>query len=381
VWRLVYRWFLASDFDAPTGRSLGAPRVIGPEIEAAGTGRAATAWRSAAARGVVLVTAAVPLSPNRVIVLDRPARALAQLVDRGIGGLIVATAVLMLLVGTLLLGYATWMSLRIRRLARAADVAMSNPERAAEFPVSKAGDEIGALSRSFASLLKELRAHNDYLQTLADKLSHELQTPLAVVRSSLENLRQQEMTQELAQYADRADEGVHRLALILRSMSEASRLERSIEDTDRESFDLVSVLQGCVGGYRSVHGEHRIAWSSAVKSAEIEGAPELIAQMLDKLVDNAMGFSPPDSTVNVELRASNTDAWEIGVSNDGPLLPSELVDRVFESMVSRRAGHGGTHLGMGLYIVRLIARFHGGRARAANRADGSGVEVTITLPA
>jgi signal transduction histidine kinase len=72
----------------------------------------------------------------------------------------------------------------------------------------------------------------------------------------------------------------------------------------------------------------------------------------------------------------------LSVADQGPLLPAEMADRLFESMVSiRPAAHRGTpHLGLGLYIVRLIAEFHAGQASAGNREDGDGVVVRVTLP-
>ena len=72
----------------------------------------------------------------------------------------------------------------------------------------------------------------------------------------------------------------------------------------------------------------------------------------------------------------------VEVENEGPLLPEGMRERLFDSMVSVRAQSGGEtpHLGLGLYIVRLVAEFHGGGARAENRTDGKGVVVTITLP-
>jgi signal transduction histidine kinase len=75
------------------------------------------------------------------------------------------------------------------------------------------------------------------------------------------------------------------------------------------------------------------------------------------------------------------DGESLTVSNSGPLLPADMAGRLFESMVSGRAGSGGEpHLGLGLYIVRLIAEFHGGQARAANREDGSGVVFRVDCP-
>ena len=68
--------------------------------------------------------------------------------------------------------------------------------------------------------------------------------------------------------------------------------------------------------------------------------------------------------------------------NDGPLLPASMQGRLFESMVSIRpaASSDDPHLGVGLYIVRMIAQFHGGIASAQNKADDSGVVITIELP-
>jgi signal transduction histidine kinase len=71
----------------------------------------------------------------------------------------------------------------------------------------------------------------------------------------------------------------------------------------------------------------------------------------------------------------------ITIANEGPLLPPQLDDRLFESLVSgRNASDGRPHLGLGLYIVRLIAQFHRGVATARNLPDATGVEFAIELP-
>jgi signal transduction histidine kinase len=72
----------------------------------------------------------------------------------------------------------------------------------------------------------------------------------------------------------------------------------------------------------------------------------------------------------------------LSVENQGPPLPAQMRSRLFESMVSiRPAGReGGPHLGLGLYIVRLIAAFHGGEAMAHDRAGGDGVIVGVSIP-
>ena len=110
------------------------------------------------------------------------------------------------------------------------------------------------------------------------------------------------------------------------------------------------------------------------------GNPDLIAQMLDKLIANAADFATPGSAIDVSLFTIGRTAV-LSLANEGPLLPAGMQERLFDSMVSLRATGGGSpHLGLGLYIVRLIAQFHYGVARIDNLGDGSGIVVRIELP-
>jgi len=212
-------------------------------------------------------------------------------------------------------------------------------------------------------------------------LSHELRTPIAVVRSSLDNLAQQSTTPEAKVYMDRAQEGVQRLNTILTRMTEARQLEQALQSVEQESFDLQQVVSGCVAGYRSAYPD--TTFNTRIPSAAIPllGAPDLIAQMLDKLIANAVDFHLPDSTIDVALAASSETAT-LTISNEGALLPEAMSAQLFQSMVSVRPHQAGgePHLGFGLYIARLIAEFHRGTVSAANRKDGAGVVVTVVLP-
>jgi signal transduction histidine kinase len=112
----------------------------------------------------------------------------------------------------------------------------------------------------------------------------------------------------------------------------------------------------------------------------MRGAPDLIVQMLDKLVDNAVDFCPPSGTITVRL-ARNAGNYELSVDNDGPPIPGAMLDLLFESLFEHRQGvDDKPHFGLGLYIVRLVAEFHGGTAAARNRADGGGASFTVMLP-
>ena len=103
--------------------------------------------------------------------------------------------------------------------------------------------------------------------------------------------------------------------------------------------------------------------------------------MLDKLAANAADFAAGEDPIEVTLERAGGDAV-LRFSNTGPLLPDDMKDRLFESMVSlrRERGAGEPHLGLGLFIVRQIAEFHGGKVHALNRADGSGVVFELRFP-
>jgi K+-sensing histidine kinase KdpD len=102
--------------------------------------------------------------------------------------------------------------------------------------------------------------------------------------------------------------------------------------------------------------------------------------MMDKLIDNAVSFSPMDSTIEVRLSGTRRKL-SIAVINRGPGLPETMQDQLFDSLVSlREEGDDRRHLGLGLYIVSLIANFHDGKARGSDLPDGTGVIFEILIP-
>ncbi|MEJ2175242.1 MAG: ATP-binding protein [bacterium] len=164
--------------------------------------------------------------------------------------------------------------------------------------------------------------------------------------------------------------------MILQRMTEASRLEQSLRTAEREVYDLVPVVRGCVEGYRLAYPETVIALELPEGALQVAGSPDLAAQLLDKLVENAVDFARPGTPVRVALEARERRAI-LSVANQGPVLPKSMRGRLFESMVSVREAQGrkGPHLGLGLYVARLIAEFHGGSIEARNLPDGEGVVV------
>jgi len=287
-----------------------------------------------------------------------------------------------LVVGAALFVFATRLASRIRRLRDEAERAIDSAGRLRTVTASSAaGDELGDLSRSFSSALDRLAQYTQYLESLATRLSHELRTPIAVVRSSFDNLKLQPLPPEADIYVERAEHGLARLATIITRMTEATRLERMMRDAERERFDLREVVSGCVEGYRIAYANRRFDLLVPDTGVTVSGVPDLVAQMLDKLVANAADFARDDSAIGIELRAGLHDVT-VSVRNVGPPLSPQVRERLFRSMTSVRPQAAGEepHLGLGLYIVQLIADFHHGRVVARDRTDVEGVEVQVQLP-
>lgn len=384
---LVYRSLLATRLEDATLWARDVPRLSTPEIRRALAGHPASVWRSGEARGSVVLSAVVPIRSGRqlagVLLLEQSSRAVPLLANRALFGLLLTSFGVLLIAGVILLLFATRLSLRLGRLRDAAERAQLADGRLAggHFPLTDAPDEIGDLARSFARLIEAVGGYTDYLRTLASKLSHELNTPLAIVKSSLDNLEHAELSSEAQPYLDRARDGVTRLGALVRAMSESSRMERAIAAAEPEDVDLRDVVRGCGEAYRALAGGRRFDCVLPPAPLHLHCAPELVAQALDKLFDNALSFTPADGWLRLSLRAIAGGA-EIELANQGAPLPAAMAGRLFDSLVSLRdkATPGDApHLGFGLYVVRLVAERHGGEARAENLEDGTGVAFRLRL--
>ncbi len=267
---------------------------------------------------------------------------------------------------------------RIVRLRRQAEQAIDSRGRVVgsiAAPILR--DEIGALAESHARVLDRLREHQQYVGRLRARLVHELRTPIMVVRSSLDNLAAEADPQRRDAYLARVRDGAQRLERLVASMGEAASLETMLAGSRLETVELDALLGACAEAYRGAFSPRRFIVECEVGGASCRVVPEAIVQALDKLVSNASDFATPQTPIVLSLRRISEPAagaawWQLAVRNQGPPLPATMRENLFDSMVSVREQRAGddAHLGLGLYLVRLVAEFHGGRAFAHDVAGG-----------
>ena len=247
VVRLFYQLLLPQPTQEFQDDLSNASTLNGEEIAAALKGSSATKWRQTPDARVNILTATYPVyadgslvgavaveeTSNSVLILQN--KAIEILINVSILGFIIAMAIL--------LSFATHLSIRIRRLRDNAEKAIGVDGRVTGVTMKSAsGDEIGDLTRSFANMLDRLANYNRYLETMASKLSHEFRTPITVVKSSLENLEFGKLDEQNTAYVERAREGIERLNGILTRMSEATRLEQTLQQEQITEFDIESVV-------------------------------------------------------------------------------------------------------------------------------------------
>tara|TARA_B110000908_G_scaffold87376_1_gene104304 strand:+ start:8148 stop:10229 length:2082 start_codon:yes stop_codon:yes gene_type:complete len=363
------------------------------EIARAFSNIAANAWYTHPSRSnYYILSSAAPIihitdgEPQviGVVVTEQSSAQLAALTDSAFSRLLLLSIGAIGLIAFGLLGYASLLSWRIRQLSLAASGIVSNDGKVLNtLPQTQANDEIGDLARNYRQLLTRIGEYTEYLQTLSRKLSHELRTPLAIIHSSLDNLNNQSLDSNSHIYQQRAKEGATRLGSILSAMSEASRVEESIEHAELETVNISDVLNGVVLAYQDIYVDLTISFCKDAADSDsmiIQAAPDLLVQMLDKLVENAASFCPENGCIEIGLTIDSQQLI-ITVANDGPALPEKMQGQLFDNMVSvREKNNDASHLGLGLHIVNLIVKYHNGNIQAQNQATGNGVIFTINFP-
>ncbi len=386
----VFRWLILED--APPMPDNGDPaRDTSELVQGALAGKEQTLWFTTPDNHTALSSVALPVEIDGeiagVIRIDQRTDSFATLSSSTIVDVILASLTIYLLVTLVLLGFASLISWRIRQLNRSIKETVSpDGQITGKFRASNSNDEIGDLSRNFQQMVVALNGYTDYLETFARKLGHEIKTPIAIVSSSLDNLNQAESESDQRQYIERAKEGCSRLAAILTSMREATRLEDSIQHAEKEWFDLAGFVSGIGMAYQGMLADFRFSYKTT-ECGELPfwGSPDLLARLLDKLIENAKDFTPGGGRIGLSLsraidRNNRQAGYDLSVFNEGAFLPDMPGQDIFSSFVSLRDRNDQVHLGMGLVIVKLIVQYHDGDVRAINDPHLPGVRFTIRLP-
>jgi signal transduction histidine kinase len=232
----------------------------------------------------------------------------------------------------------------------------------------RGSDEVAALAASFNRSADQIEALVGAHKTMLANASHELRTPLARIRLALE------LTKDNVDPKRRAglEQDIAELDQLIDEILLASRLDAVGERTENEELDLLPLAAEECARYdeADLDGE----------ALPVRGDARLLRRMLRNLLENARRHGLPPTTV--KLRRSGTGeaaCAEIVVQDAGPGIPKEEFDKVFEPFYRSSNARDSVGAGLGLALVRQIARRHGGDARCAELRRGHSAFV-VTLP-
>ncbi|MEM6708133.1 MAG: ATP-binding protein [Pseudomonadota bacterium] len=281
-----------------------------------------------------------------------------------------------------LLAFAGRLAWRIRNLRREASAAIDPYGRIRHSELRSemaTGDEIGDLARSVSNMLSKLHQHNTFLENMPRTLRHEINNPLNTLSTSLDNLATEHPAVRESKYLDSAMRGVNRIGSIVQNLADAANLEEALQGEEFERINIEELLSNYVANCSLTHPRCTFHYRGTNDPVWVDASDFRIEQLLDKIIDNAVDFHRSNSPIKVQLDQYR-ETLQISVANRGPLLPPDAAKSLFDSMVSHRGPENRLHFGLGLYVVRIIAEYHGGQVRAMNLPDGSGVAVVVQLP-
>lgn len=272
---------------------------------------------------------------------------------------------------------ARGMTSPLRDMERAA-TAMANGDTTQRV-VARSADEVGRLAAAFNNMADELAEVDRQRRELVANVSHELRTPISALRATLENVVDGVVAPEPELLGTMLAQ-TERLQRLVTQLLDLSRLESGGTPLHRLRFPVADLLEA-VADESALHSPG-IDFDVHVEPVDlaVDADPERLHQVFANLTDNAARFTPDGGRIELTARAE-PGRVVLEVVDEGPGIPSEAIERVFERFYrtdeARSTDEGGS--GLGLAIARWVVDLHGGRIRAEQR-DPHGCRMVVELP-
>jgi two-component system sensor histidine kinase ChvG len=210
------------------------------------------------------------------------------------------------------------------------------------------------------------------IESFAADVAHELKNPLTSLRSAVETLPLAKSDQSRGRLLEVIQHDVRRLDRLITDISDASRLDAEMQRQDAVMVDLKKLLSMVTSVANDVPHGNGVSVSLNFEGEgpshfRVLGNDSRLGQVFNNLIDNARSFSPEGGTVRVTCRQLKSDV-EIFVDDDGPGVPADAMEKIFERFYTDRPHQGfGQNSGLGLSISKQIVEAHDGRLWVENR--------------
>jgi two-component system, OmpR family, sensor histidine kinase ChvG len=378
--------FAARPSERDAASESGREGAVGPELRAALDGKYGAAVRPTPGQRSLTLYSAVPIRHGErvigaTVVSQSTFRILQALYDirLRIFQIVVASFAVAVVLGLLMSATIVRPLVGLRRSAVALSDRRATP---ASFRLVNRRDEIGDLSRALEDLTGRLDAHIRLLESFTGDVSHEFKNPLASIRVAAELIAGSDDGAERDRLLAMLTRDVDRLERLVSGVRELARIDAQVAHEAVDPVDVSVLLRDLVEGFRL--REQRVQLQLSVTSASglpvVRAARDRLAQVFENVLENAAGFAPADSVVEVTL-SSDAGSCVVRVADSGPGIPPGHLERVFDRFFSYRPDDKAPreHMGLGLAIAKAIVEGYAGSIAARNR-DGGGTIIEIRLP-
>ena len=283
----------------------------------------------------------------------------------------IAAAAVALLLGLLLAKRAVAPARDLTAAARA----FAHGDRASRISSGR-DDEFGEMADAFDAMADTVDEEDRLRRTFASDVAHELRTPLAILRTSVESIQDGVLTPDDTSFASLHEE-VLRMSRLVEDLETVAQADAARFSLRRESVDLGAEVGTVLEGFRDRFTEGGIEVEVDIEEVIMDGDPVRLRQIVSNLLSNARKFTPAGGRVRVSVRAQGGDAV-LEVADSGPGIPAEELDRVFDRFYRGRTVKAGGS-GIGLAVVRDLARAHGGSVAVENLTP-VGTSFRVILP-
>jgi two-component system phosphate regulon sensor histidine kinase PhoR len=220
-------------------------------------------------------------------------------------------------------------------------------------------------------------------QEFVANVSHELRTPLSLIKGYVETLLDgaRDNPETATRFLQTIDRNAERLRLLIEDLLAISELETGRVKLNLQTVVFAPAVAKVLEDFKSRAAAKSVTLVNQAPDLPVRADPDRLDQMLGNLVDNAIKYGRTSGTVTVGARPTDSGQVEVSVQDDGPGIPSDALERVFERFYrvdkARSREQGGT--GLGLAIVKHLVQSHGGRVWATSQ-PGHGATFYFTLP-
>lgn len=286
-------------------------------------------------------------------------------------GLCLLGIVLMLVVIVTSFFISTFVVSRTNRIAATAKNIMDTGNLSERITIDSKWDDLSYVSQVLNAFLARTEALIDDVQRVSDNIAHDLRTPLTRLRNNLEKIK----TTDVATATELIAEADHLLS-IFNALLRISRIETAQQRISFAKVSLDAVLRDAVDLYEPIAEEKNITIKTSFENCDISGDRDLLFQMFANLLDNAIKFSPRQTSIDVTLRATGGHAL-CSIRDQGQGIAEHEKNKVFNRFYRSDESRHLPGSGLGLSMIAAIIELHNGTIRLDDANPGLCVEISF----